>query len=224
MAIGTVHGQRQGAVRAGGDGQLGVAIGGVGNSRGVQAVVDDGLVAGFAVDLQCQGIHVDGQALDAFDGGALHGGLHAGPLTGGDLGGDLGRGELLAHERDAQAHAGELNAHAIGTDKGREVAATDEQHVHIHQSFVGWRGWVVLNASELDLALLALDAKAALDGDKVKDVDLKVAGQAGELAIGTVHGQRQGAVTLARACGDVEVFCLKIDQSVVCGLAIQREF
>ena len=99
--------------------------------------------------------------------------------------------DLLGQQRQAQLHARQAYANVAGAHKGVEVRAADQQHVHIDQGLVFFRLRIVLDAGQLDLALAALNAKVALDGDEAKEIKLQAAHQARHLPVGAVQAQGQ---------------------------------
>ncbi len=216
LSVSAVHLQHQAGFGSGEDLQLGVAR--IGRIRAVccQAVVHHRAVRRLAVDLQGQRVDFDRQAFDPFEAGAVDGRLRAGPAARG-----LGRlarrrcRHLFGHERQTQAHAREVQAHVARAHEGAQVAAANEQHVHVHQGFVLWRERVVFHPGQAHLALFALDAEVAFDRHETKQVQRQAAGQARELSIGAVHAQFNRRVAAARSSGNGQGLGGKVHQDAV---------
>ena len=183
---GAVQGQGQFAVRSGRHGQFGVSSGDCIGAVGRQAVVDHRSVFSLAVHREAQFVDRDGQTVHAFKGSPPGRGLSGGPTA--CL---LIARDLLGQKRQAQLHIREANTQFARTHKSFQVVAADQQHVHHHQGFIFLGGRVVFDASQFDLALFALDAKVAFNCHKTKQVQLKLASQAGQLAVCAVHAQLQ---------------------------------
>ena len=200
LALTAGHGQRQGAAGAGGNVQRRLAP-----ERlviGVLPAVVHHLVASLAslVDEDTDAGGRGGQALDALKRQAAGGGLEAGP----------GAAGVVAGSQQGQAEFGLIELQAYGivaaaphAHEGADARAANQQRVCGHR----------FAAKEGDAAAGRFKGQLTRQADKAKQVQLHIAGGAGELTQAAVTVEHHG---LAVAAGhDFELHAAVVDHQIL---------